>query len=155
MTAVVGVKAQLRRDEGVVEYAYQDSMLGKCQACGKSNGFWTIGVGHLIDKRRGGKLPAHIIGELLDWDISEKTAELYKAFPWIEQIDEVRRAVLINMAFQLGVLGLSRFGKALYHMRSGQWEAAATEFADSLVARVQTPERWARHCKQITTGEWQ
>jgi lysozyme len=153
--SAVGLKAQLLRDESLVPHAYQDSMLGKCSHCGHSQGYWTIGVGHLIDKRRGGSLPRHIIEALLEWDITQKSAELYTAFPWAADLDEVRKAVLINMAFQLGIAGLSKFGKALFHMRDGNWEAAAAEFANSLVARVQTPQRWARHCKQITSGEWQ
>lgn len=141
--SAVGLKAQLIRDEDVIEYAYEDSL-----------GFWTIGVGHLIDKRRGGKLPRHIIDALLEWDITQKSAELYTAFPWVTELDEVRKATLINMAFQLGVDGLAKFGKALAHMREHQYEAAAAEFADSIVARVQTPQRWARHCQQIRTGIW-
>lgn len=141
--SAVGLKAQLIRDEDVIEYAYEDSL-----------GFWTIGVGHLIDKRRGGKLPRHIIDALLEWDITQKSAELYTAFPWVTELDEVRKATLINMAFQLGAQGLAKFGKALALLREQRYEAAAAEFADSIVARVQTPQRWARHCQQIRTGIW-
>jgi GH24 family phage-related lysozyme (muramidase) len=79
--STVGLKAQLIRDEDVVEYAYEDSL-----------GFLTIGVGHLIDKRRGGKLPRHIIDALLEWDITQKSAEIYTAFPWVTELDEVRKA---------------------------------------------------------------
>lgn len=153
--STVGLKAQLIRDEDIVEYAYQDSMLGKCKECGKSNGYWTIGAGHLIDKRRGGNLPPHIIDALLAWDITQKSAELYTAFPWVTELDEVRKATLINMTFQLGIDGLSKFAKALAFMRSHAYNAAADAFADSLVAREQTPERWARHCQQIRSGVWQ
>jgi lysozyme len=142
--STVGIKQQLTRDEDLVEYAYQDSL-----------GYWTIGVGHLIDKRRGGKLPPHIIDRLLEWDITEKSAALYTAFPWTADLDEPRKATLINMAFQLGVEGLAKFVRAMGFMRAGAWNAAADAFADSLVAREQTPERWARHCAQIRTGVWQ
>lgn len=141
--STVGLKAQLIRDEGIVEYAYPDSL-----------GFLTIGVGHLIDRRRGGNLPPHIIDALLQHDITEKTAELYSRFPWVTLLDEVRRATLINMAFQLGVDGLAKFARAMAYMRNGEYSAAALAFADSTVAREQTPERWARHCAQIRTGEW-
>jgi lysozyme len=153
--STVGLKQQLIRDEDIVEYAYQDSMGGKCEKCGKSNGYWTIGAGHLIDKRRGGGLPPHIIDALLSWDITTKSAELYTAFPWAADLDEPRKATLINMAFQLGIDGLSKFGKALGFLRSGAFNAAADAFADSKVAKEQTPERWARHCLQIRSGVWQ
>lgn len=153
--STVGLKPQLIRDEETVPYAYQDSMLGKCKECGKSNGYWTIATGHLIDKRRGGSLPPHIMDALLEWDITTKSAQLYTAFPWVTLLDEVRKATLINMAFQLGIDGLSQFGRALAYMKSGEYTAASLAFADSKVAREQTPERWARHCRQIKTGEWQ
>lgn len=39
-------RSLLELDEGRVKCAYRDSL-----------GFWTAGVGHLVDKRRGGKLP--------------------------------------------------------------------------------------------------
>lgn len=153
--SAVGLKPQLIRDEEIVPYAYQDSMLGKCEKCGKSDGYWTIAAGHLIDKRKGGFLPPHIIDALLDWDITQKSAELYTAFPWVTELDEVRKATLINMAFQLGVEGLSKFPKALGFLRSGAFNAAADAFADSVVAREQSPQRWARHCAQIRSGVWQ
>lgn len=142
--STVGLKAQLVRDEGIVEHAYEDSL-----------GYLTIGCGHLIDRRRGGKLPPHIIQALLEWDITQKSAELYTAFPWVTELDEVRKAALINMAFQLGINGLSQFGRALAYMRNGEYTAASLAFADSKVAREQTPERWKRHCAQIKSGEWQ
>lgn len=153
--SAVGIKAQIERDEGRVEYAYQDSMEGKCEKCGKSNGYWTIGTGHLVDRRRNGRLPGHIIDALLDYDITQATEALYTAFPWAAELDEPRRAVLVNMVFQLGLNGLAQFHRALGYMKNGEYTAASLAFADSRVAREQTPERWKRHCEQIKTGRWQ
>ncbi len=138
------LRAQLIRDEGRVPHAYPDSL-----------GYLTIGVGHLIDEKKGGTLPDHIIEQLLDHDIVTHAEELYARFPWVVQLDPVRKATLINMAFQLGVTGLAGFRRAMGFLERGEYTAAALEFADSKVAREQTPERWRRHCKQITTGEWQ
>lgn len=138
------IRAQIERDEGRVSHVYQDSL-----------GFWTIGVGHLVDRRRGGGLPAHIVDALLDHDIETHTLELLRSFPWMEQLDPPRFATMVNMAFQLGVAGLAQFQRSLGHMRRGEYVAAAAAFADSKVAREQTPERWSRHCEQIRTGAWQ
>jgi lysozyme len=142
------VSAQLKRlledDEGRVPHAYQDSL-----------GYWTIGVGHLIDKRKGGGLPDHIIDALLDWDIEQKSSELHDALPWTAALDDVRRDTVVCMAFQLGVPGLLKFRRALGALRDSKWEEAAAEFLDSDVAKLQTPERWKRHAKRIITGEWQ
>lgn len=138
------LRDQLDRDEGRVAHAYQDSL-----------GYWTIGVGHLIDARKGGRLPDQVIDLLLDLDIRDATAELRRALPWLYSLNEPRRAVLVNMAFQLGVPGLLDFHKALDACRTGDWPRAAAEFLDSRVARDQTPERWQRHARQIETGVWQ
>ena len=138
------LRSQLIRDEGCVPYAYQDSL-----------GYWTIGVGHLVDRRRGGSLPPHIVDALLDHDIATHDRELVAAFPFVDRLDAPRRATLVNMAFQLGVPGLKGFVRAMGHMERGAYEAAAQAFSESKVASEQTPERWRRHCAQIRTGEWQ
>lgn len=141
------MSAELRKlledDEGRVPHAYQDSL-----------GYWTIGVGHLIDKRKGGGLPDHIIDALLDWDIERMSSDLHDALPWTATLDPVRRDTLISMAFQLGVPGLMKFRKALAALRTGDWNTAAVEFLDSDVARFQAPQRWNRHANRIITGEW-
>lgn len=134
----------LERDEGYEESVYLDSL-----------GFQTIGIGHLVDRRKGGKLPRDIIYQLLARDISEKTEQLYSVFPWAAELDEPRRAVLICACFQLGIDGLAKFKKAMEFMRLDQYYAAASAFADSLVAREQAPKRWERFCNQLRSGEWQ
>ena len=136
------LKQQLIRDEGSVSHAYEDSL-----------GFTTIGVGRLIDARRGGGLSDSEIGYLLSNDIEEKTAQVLAALPWASKLSETRRAVLINMAFQLGINGLLKFKRALGSIEDGQYSEAAMEMLDSLWAQ-QTPERAKRLSKQMTTGEW-
>ena len=137
------LKEQLIRDEGVVRHAYEDSL-----------GFTTIGVGRLIDARRGGGLSDSEIGYLLSNDIEEKTAQVLAALPWASKLSETRRAVLINMAFQLGIGGLLKFKRALGSIEDGQYKEASMEMLDSLWAQ-QTPERAKRLAKQMETGEWQ
>lgn len=141
---MMSVRNMLERDEGRVPYAYPDSL-----------GFLTIGVGHLIDKRKGGRLPDPIIDALLDYDIAEKTSQVAAAFPWVSQLNEPRKAVMICMAFQLGIDGLSQFKTALAAMEAHNYQRAAWAFLQSKVATVQTPARWQRFAKQIETGEWQ
>lgn len=58
---------QLRRDEGEVLSAYQDHL-----------GYWTIGVGRLIDKRKGGGLTSEESDYLLGNDIDKRDKELQK-----------------------------------------------------------------------------
>lgn len=133
---------QLKNEEGSVAHAYQDSL-----------GFWTIGVGRLIDERKGGLLYPDEIDYLLKNDIKRKTDGLNDALPWFVLLDEARQAVLIQMAFQMGVKGLLAFTTTLGHVRVGRYAEAAVAMLESLWAK-QTPERAARLSKQMETGEW-
>ena len=134
---------QLRRDEGTVPHAYQDSL-----------GYWTIGVGRLIDERRGGGLSPDEIDYLLDNDIKAKTHEVLRALPWAARLSEPRQAVLVNMAFQLGTKGLLAFHRTLGSIEDGQYGEAALEMLDSTWAK-QTPARAMRLAVQMETDEWQ
>lgn len=134
---------QLRRDEGVKPTAYQDHL-----------GYWTIGVGRLIDPRKpGAGLRPDEIDYLLANDIKDRLAALERELPWFGQIDPVRQAVLINMAFQLGTKGLLGFKNTLALVASGYYTDAADLMLDSKWAK-QTPQRAKRLSEQMRTGEW-
>lgn len=140
---VCNVRDMLIREEGSIPHAYKDSL-----------GYLTIGVGRLIDARKGGHLSDDEIDYLLDNDISRIRFELAEALPWMDQLDEPRAAVLIGMAFQMGTDGLLKFVNTLACVRYGQYEDAANGMLASKWAR-QTPERAARMAEQMRTGEWQ
>jgi lysozyme len=134
---------QLKNEEGVIPHAYQDSL-----------GFWTIGVGRLIDQRKGGLLYPDEIEYLLANDVKRKTDGLIASLPWFHLLDERRQAVLIQMAFQMGLKGLLAFSTTLSHVRVGRYDEAAVAMLESVWAK-QTPERAKRLSKQMETGEWQ
>lgn len=134
---------QLRHEEGVVPHAYPDH-----------RGYWTIGVGRLIDKRKGGGLTPDEIDYLLRNDIERKSREVFAALPWAKDLNEPRQAVLICMAFQMGTPGLLGFKTTLAHVQAGRYTEAATEMLVSLWAG-QTPGRATRMAMQMETGEWQ
>ncbi len=117
---------QLRDEEGEKLYAYQDHL-----------GYWTIGVGILIDKRKGGGLRKE-----------------EKALPWSKDLDEPRKAVLVGMAFQMGIAGLLGFVNTLKMIERRQYKEAAAGMLNSKWAK-QTPGRAARMAKQMETGQWQ
>lgn len=128
--------------EGRVPYAYQDSL-----------GYWTIGVGHLIDRAKGGRLPEDIIDLLLDHDIEEHSEALYRALPWVMELDEVRRSVLIDMAFNLGVAGLLKFKRTLKAVQDRDYTPASVYMLQSLWAR-QVGSRSKRLSLMMRTGQW-
>jgi len=143
MSEITSLEQQLRRDEGEVLHVYPDHL-----------GFMTIGVGRLIDSRKGGGITPAESAILLANDISRKTGDLARRAPWISELDPVRRAALHNMAFQMGVDGLLQFVRTLGLVRSRQYDEAATAMLQSRWAK-QTPERALRMAKQMATGVWQ
>lgn len=62
-----------------------------------------------------------------------------------------RRAILLSMAYQLGLNGCLGFHNMWRAIQAGDWERAAREALDSLWA-AQTPERAARHAEVLRTG---
>src|SRR5262245_40466918 len=123
------LRAQLIRDEGWKPSAYSDSL-----------GFLTIGVGHLVDARRGGRLPDSIIESLLEYGIRETTGKLLAAQPWISQLAPARQGVLVNMAFNLGLEPFDHDGNKdwpnfLAQVQRGDYEQAATNMLGTLWAQ--------------------
>ena len=140
---IANLTDQLRRDEGTKATAYQDHL-----------GYWTIGVGRLIDSRKpGAGLRPDEIDYLLRNDINDRVAALQKALPWFVKLDEARQGVLINMAFQMGTAGLLAFRQTLALVRDGKYTEAADQMLKSKWAE-QTPGRAKRLSEQMKTGEW-
>ncbi len=141
---------QLIRHEGLRLRAYQDHL-----------GFWTIGVGHLIDPRKGGDtrykpLKSTTITrkealELLREDVSTVARGLDANLPWWTQLDDARQNVLVEMGFQLGVPGLLKFKNTLRAVKEGRWADAAKGMMGSLWAK-QTPARAETLAAQMWNG---
>ena len=135
--------SQLKRDEGEVLHAYQDHL-----------GYWTIGIGILIDKRKGGGLRPEESEFVFRNRLKLLDAELSGRLPWISKLDPARKGVLINMAFQMGVAGLLGFKNTLALIQSGKYQEAARAMLQSKWA-TQTPARAQRLSNQMATGQWQ
>jgi lysozyme len=134
---------QIQRHEGLVLNAYQDHL-----------GYWTIGYGRLIDKRKGGGITEGEAAMLLENDIDRKLDSLRDALPWFDNINDQRKAVLLNMAFQMGVSGLLKFKNTLASVEAGDFEDAAARMLKSKWAQ-QTPVRAKEMAAQMRTGQWQ
>lgn len=134
---------QLRRDEGEVLHVYADHL-----------GYQTIGVGRLIDPRRGGGISAEESAMLLRNDLVRIEAELDDRLPWWRALTVPRQGVLLNMGFQLGVAGLMGFRATLGLVGRGQYTAAAVQMLRSKWS-TQTPARAQRMAEQMRSGRWQ
>lgn len=134
---------QLNRDEGRRKAVYQDHL-----------GYWTIGVGRLVDARKGGGLRDDEMDYLLRNDINDRIDALTRALPWFQNLDDARKGVLLNMAFQMGTDGLLAFKNTLAEIRAGDYSTASEMMLQSKWA-TQTPERAMRLAVQMKTGVWQ
>lgn len=131
----------LIEEEGVVNHAYTDSL-----------GFTTIGVGHLIDPRKGGKISDAIVAAILDEDIAAKTADA-ATLDGFAALNDVQRAAVVAMVFQLGIGGVRGFPAMLRALAAGDFKSAAAAGRASLWHQ-QTPARSNREMKMLETGLW-
>lgn len=118
------LRDMLIRHEGLRRKPYRDSV-----------GKLTIGVGRNLDDVGITREEALI---LLDHDIAKVKRDVTRAFPWFRRLNSVRRTVVLNMVFNLGLPRFRRFKRAIAAMKDGRWDAAAREMLDS---------KWARQVK--------
>lgn len=114
------LKNMLRNHEGLVMHAYQDSL-----------GYWTIGVGRLIDQRKGGGISIAEAMFMLDNDIKKVEDDLDVHIPWWRTMDETRQLVIADMCFNLGIGNLLDFKNTLAAMKDGRYDDAAKGMLDS------------------------
>ena len=114
-------KEHLYASEGKVPYAYQDSL-----------GYWTIGVGRLIDKRKGGGLSDDEIEYLLSNDMKRAEITARKLVKNFDALTDNRKVVILDLAFNLGETKLAKFVNTLKAINEGRWEDAAKGMENSL-----------------------
>ena len=116
----------IKKHEGFVEHVYQDSL-----------GIDTIGYGFAIKDLI---LDEDIAEDILMRKLEKLKRNANSRFQWLEDMPQEVQAVVLNMCYQLGVTGVSKFRKAISALQEGDWDEAANEMLDSLWAR-QTPNR--------------
>lgn len=111
----------LRRDEGYKEKPYVDT-----------RGKVTIGIGHNLTDRG---LSSAAIMFIYNEDAKLAIGDLDRNIPWWRDLDEVRARALVNMCFQLGWPGLSKFARMLAALHLGEHAVVHQECLDSDWAR--------------------
>lgn len=132
----------LGEEEGRERCVYPDSL-----------GIMTIGIGCVVDKRQPG---AGLCDAAIDAQFAHDSANarsIAAQFPHFPDWNNVRRAVLISMAFQMGTKPLHwpQFMAALLAQDAAKVAAAGL---DSDWARDQTPKRANREMQMFASGEW-
>lgn len=141
--AIDNISDLLIRDESEILHAYQDS-----------EGWWTIGIGRLIDQRKGGGISQDEARYLLQNDIAKVDQQISENLPWTKTLDPIRYAVIQSMTFNLGIHGLMGFKNTLAAIQAGDYTGAADNMLQSKWAE-QVGARAHRLALQIKTGEWQ
>lgn len=109
----------------------------------------TIGVGRNLEDRG---ITRDESAMLLANDIADMERELQRALPWVARLDEVRQRVLVDMAFNLGIVGLLNFKRTLATIETGDYQQAATMMLDSKWAK-QVGQRAERLARMMATGK--
>ena len=100
----------------------------------------TIGYGFLIDSL---ELQEDICQLILMRKLEKLIKNIKFNFKWFDDMPEKVQDVIINMCYQLGVSGVSKFKKTIQFIKNKQWEKASVEMLDSKWF-FQTPQRAKR-----------
>ena len=146
--ALETLKRQLIRHEGRRSHPYSDYPGEKLEEALK--GKVTVGVGYNIQDRG---LPEDLIDDLFDRTVVEAVEECARTFEFFENLDEVRRACLVNLMFNMGRPRLLTFQNMIAALRQGNYAWAAEEMKYSRWYR-QVGNRAKELCRQMRTGEW-
>jgi lysozyme len=143
---------QLKRHEGFRAKVYQ------CTA-----GADTIGYGYNLDANplnlsnyeiynmRKDGISKEIAETILKVHVAQIETDLKEQFAWFENLNEARQAVLINMAFNLGMKGLLSFKNTLAMVKTGDYAGAAKNMLKSKWAG-QVKGRAVELSAQMRTG---
>lgn len=107
----------LRRHEGFRRHPY------RC-----TSGKLTVGYGLNLENRG---IHEHEALWILTGDVQRIHDRLYADYVWFRELDCDRRAVIINMVFNLGLPGFLKFRRMITALIKKDYEEAANEMLDS------------------------
>lgn len=112
------LREQLNRQEGRRQFVYPDS-----------KGIPTVGVGRNL---RDVGLRQDEIDYLLANDMKEAEEYARKLFPNFDSLSDNRKAVVVNLVFNMGLATFSQFHNTIRLINAGQYADAADALRDSL-----------------------
>jgi lysozyme len=132
------LKTQLAIDEGYRNKMYLDS-----------KGIPTIGIGHNL---RDKPLTDRAIQVIFEDDMADAEADARKLIKSFDALNDVRKAVVVNMAFNMGFSVLSQFRGTIAAIDAGDYAAAAGHMLNSAWAG-QVSARAQRLADKMAKGE--
>mgnify|MGYP003150358292 FL=1 len=118
--------SSIRKHEGFRSKCYSDTL-----------GFDTIGYGFAVKDL---VLDEDIANIILQRKLESLIRSIEFKFSWYADLPNAVKDVVIEMCYQIGITGFSKFRKTIKHLENEEWELAADEMLDSKWA-VQTPNR--------------
>jgi|TARA_R100001463_G_scaffold32775_2_gene73220 lysozyme len=126
------LKDRIKEHEGFRNTIYKDSL-----------GFATIGYGHLVKEDdpfvEGHTYSQKLLNDYFELDFTNAVVGAEKLLG-NQDMNYKAKCVIIEMVFQLGMTGVSKFKNTLKAVKKEDWDTAADEMLDSVWAE-QTPER--------------
>ena len=139
---LLNLKRQLREMEGDKALAYRDS-----------KGIWTVGVGHNLETV---PLSSPVRDMILSDDIAAARSDVDRLGGWVDALDSVRYATLVNLRFNMGATTLTRKNpKMLAALARGDYDTAAAELLAGPWKDQVGPRRARILSEQLRTGAWQ
>ena len=117
----------IKKHEGYREKVYKDHLW-----------YDTIGYGFAIKDL---KLSEDICNIILLEKVEQIITKLTEKYDWFDGAEERIKEVVIEMCYQLGISGFSKFKKTISYLAKKDYENASNEMLDSKWAKVQTPSR--------------
>ena len=114
---VAALRTQIQQDEGLRLTPYRDT-----------NGKLSIGYGRNLTDRGISPPEADL---LLDHDLTLARSEVLLHCPWTSTLDGPRHAVLVAMAYNMGMTRVLEFTQTLAAVEAGRYEDAARAMMDS------------------------
>lgn len=129
----------LKQEEGFRARPYKDSL-----------GYLTIGYGCNLDAGWSEGLASCVLA----YQAAQAEADIKAAFPWYSTLSLPRQAVLLDMAFNMGIERLKGFYNTLGAIQRGDWAAAEAGMLASRWAKQVGP-RASRLARIMFTGVWE
>jgi lysozyme len=128
----------ITENEGYRRYVYEDT-----------EGIPTIGIGFNLEEG----FSEEECQAILRIRMRKAIHELSRKIPAYRDMGSIRKIVMVDLVFNLGLPRLLKFKKMLAAIERKDWEDAADELLDSRYAR-QVKGRAKRNAYMLRTGEW-
>lgn len=140
----IRLKQDLINSEGLVTTAYRDSL-----------GFWTAGVGHLLDQSKDWTGHVFEMSEAIQWlseDIDKALDIAHSLVEWPRLMTEARQNAVTELVFNMGLKHWESFKHTRDALFAQDWQLAHDGLLASLWAKQVHTTRATRIANYILLG---